>query len=464
LHKDERSISEKGLGSKNSQSGFALPSVLMLVVLLSLVAFSVLLLQHIRYLNAVADVARVKAELAAQSGVAYAATGRRAGEGREVLGFADSSRATVRTLPWGVMKLAIVQGVSGRITASRTAILGGTPPPEYKHALCFGNPSHQLILTGSTQITGDVAVGSMGVTVGTLPGEKQPAHLPVSGNLWKKPGIPLPEVNRQMLDACFAPFVSFLGGVSPSPEMRGLPQNPANASVGTSPTIPDSVETISLSGDMLFDLNVIRRERPLFVHVRGGLVLAQKTVVEGAVAFYVTGPVRIEGGARIDNAVIMSGDSIFVENGLTMRGQLIAPLITVGMNCTFTYPSVVCSYPFAGTKNRRIEFAAGDQCEGLVIVFRQPAATQWSMSHSVQDLLSLHRDATVVGAVYTEAPATIDGTVIGSVLVSDLYFYQAPTAYFGWLRLARIDRLKLPDGLAVPPCLGTGEGEVVEWL
>lgn len=454
---------QRFLKSGGGDLGFALPSVLMLVTLLTLVALSVLLLQHIRYLQAVTEVARVKADFAAQSGVARAAAEQSFREQGNLLRFADSSSAFVRTLPWGLMKLAVVQGASGRIKSARMALLGAAPPPEYKSAICFGGASRQLIMTGSTQIVGDISVGPMGTTVGTLPGEKQPPHLPVKGTVLRKTGTVLPSVDRQMVETSFAPFVSFLRGVFPSSPITIHPRSSGEGSQSTSGSIPDSAETIFLRGDVPFDLKLSRRERPLAVYVQGGLSISRTAVVEGAVAFYVSGAVRIESGARIDNAVVMSGDSIIVESGLTIRGQLIAPRITVGANCTFTYPSILCSYPLAASKSQKIDLAAGDRCEGMVILFRGTKGGQSSL-HDVQDLVVLHHDATVVGAIYAEVSATLDGTVIGSVILEDLYFYQAPTSYFGWLRSARIDRQKLPEGFVVPQALGTGKGEVVVWL
>ena len=155
----------KVMNNLERQRGFALPSILMLVTLLTLVALSVLLLQHIRYLQAVTEVARVKADFAAQSGVARAAAEQSFREQGNLLRFADSSSAFVRTLPWGLMKLAVVQGASGRIKSARMALLGAAPPPEYKSAICFGGASRQLIMTASTQIERCCGRSAKGLTV-----------------------------------------------------------------------------------------------------------------------------------------------------------------------------------------------------------------------------------------------------------------------------------------------------------
>src|SRR5690349_13724355 len=100
--------------SKPLEGGFVLPSVLLLITILSLVAISVMRLQLVRREMGLAAIARVKCEYAAESGIA-----RAIGEIRSevefsglVTGFSktfafdDGSTASVELRPWGVYLLA----------------------------------------------------------------------------------------------------------------------------------------------------------------------------------------------------------------------------------------------------------------------------------------------------------------------------------------------------------------------
>jgi hypothetical protein len=461
LERDRRTRSYTTLSIEKDQSGFALPSVLMLVTVLTLVAMAILLMQHLRYLQSVSDMARVKADLAAQSGIALAASQREFREDPLLVRFSDSSSASIRTIPWGLLKLAVVEGASGRMRSTRVALLGAVPPSSYRNAICFSGSSRQLIMTGTTAVAGDVVVGPMGVAVGALPGAARPPRLPVAGNVVRNAQVSSPALDGELLERSFAPFVAFLEGNLPT----GIERAPIGDSTGSSHGISDSTECLVWNGGSVFALSVSRHSKPLRVYVLGSLSFASNAAVEGAVAFYVSGSVQIETGARIDNAVIMSGDSIVVESGVNMRGQLIAPRVLVKTNSTFAYPSVICSYEFIGAGKQSLELSAGCRCEGMVCFIRGANAPQ-SNSHDVQNLALVDRDATVVGALYANGPVTLDGTVIGSAIVRDLYFYEAPTSYFGWLRSARIDRHKLPEGYVVPQAFGdrNGKGEVVTWM
>jgi hypothetical protein len=73
--------------------------------------------------------------------------------------------------------------------------------------------------------------------------------------------------------------------------------------------------------------------------------------------------------------------------------------------------------------------------------------------------------ATVTGAIYSDGKITLDGTVLGSVLTHDFYFYEAPTTYLGWLRGGIIDRVNLPKGFLAPiGFCSTFHLDVLDWL
>jgi hypothetical protein len=438
----------------SGEEGFALPSVLMLMLILTLLAMSVLLMQHLRRMQAVMDVARVRADLAAQSGIARALSEPSSGRGNQTYEFADSSVAVVRIRPWGLITLAKSEGRASRARASRTALLGSTPPACYRYALTFGNPSRQLILTGSATITGNLALGPMGATVGTLPGERQPRHLPVTGSVHRGAPSFLPPFESRTMDAAFSVFDKFLGGQLPESgsDSRAVHTEDLNA-------LADSVETARMQGNIHITQRLIRREHPLEVYVQGNLDIGRGAAIEGLVAFYVTGSARVSSGARCENVVLMCGGPATIDSGVVMRGQVIAPSITVGPDAKLMYPSVLCSREVTGVRSaRKIELSRHSRTEGMVILLRGRGG------NASKDIVTVGREATVFGAIHAEGTMTLDGRVEGTALFEDLFFYQAPTSYHGWMRSGRIDRSALPEGFAVPPALSPGKGEVMLWL
>lgn len=438
----------------SSEKGFALPSVLMLMLILTLLAMSVLLMQHLRRMQAVMDVARVRADLAAQSGIARALCEPSVGRGVHTYEFADSSVAVVRRRPWGLLTLAESEGRASRARASRTALLGATPPEGYRYALTFADPSRQLILTGSATIAGDLALGPMGATVGTLPGERQPRHLPVSGSVRRGGASYLPPFESRAMDAAFSSFDKLLEGQFPEsgPDGRAVHTTELHA-------LTDSVETAFMQGKVHIGQRLIRRKHPLEVYVEGDLSLGGGAVLEGLVAFYVTGSAIVSCGSRCENVVLMCGGPVEIDSGAVMRGQVIAPSITVGPDARLLYPSILCSREASGARSaRKIDLLRRSRTEGMVILLRSRGG------NAAMDIVKVNPEATVFGAIHAEGAVTLDGTVEGTALLEDLFFYHAPTSYHGWIRSGRIDRGALPGGFAVPPALNGGRGEVMLWL
>ena len=66
---------------------------------------------------------------------------------------------------------------------------------------------------------------------------------------------------------------------------------------------------------------------------------------------------------------------------------------------------------------------------------------------------------------FSSSRLTMDGDMVGSAVATDLFFYEPPTSYFGWMRSGSINRVGLPKGLLIAP---TFEGKhplsVLEWL
>ncbi len=81
------------------------------------------------------------------------------------------------------------------------------------------------------------------------------------------------------------------------------------------------------------------------------------------------------------------------------------------------------------------------------------------------DGIVLENGASITGAVYCGEKMTLDGTVVGTVITNDFYFYQSPTRYYGWLRSGTIDRRALPKGYMMPIGLSSDKQlAVIDWL
>ena len=169
----------------------------------------------------------------------------------------------------------------------------------------------------------------------------------------------------------------------------------------------------------------------------------------------------VEKGASIDHALLFSDISIDLKEGVAVSAQLIAPSITMNTGAIARYPSVLLSMHVAltDTTKQHITLSGNARAEGIVALVAGSDLTP------AENLIKLGPQATVVGTVYSNTRVQLDGTVVGTVLTKDFYFYEAPTTYLGWLRSGAIDRTKLPSGFLVPPGFDhTLRLDVLEWL
>ena len=259
-----------GLGARfwipsaiRADHGFALPSILFLITILTVVALSVISFVAVQHQLALRDIAKLKAEYAAQSGIA-AMCAQSGGIVRSV-GFDDGSRAQVTVTPWGMYQIVRSEGRFGKESSVRVALAGLRPSGEFRNALVFSNPNHELVLAGGCSITGDVVVGLAGVTTGKLRNIPAPSGVPITGRITQEPSPALPVVRTDQLRSETYNYPAPPNGTkSASVEFAKTPEGALRLG-----TIPDSMEYVYIAGNASFTDTVTRREQPLSIVVNG---------------------------------------------------------------------------------------------------------------------------------------------------------------------------------------------------
>jgi hypothetical protein len=441
--------------------GFALPSVLFLVTILTLVALSVLLLDYLDRQIALRTVARVKAEYAAQSGVARLLEELSTSGGSiepftpRRYRFEDGSEAFVCVQPWGIYQMVESEGSCRGLFRRRYACVAARPPEAFQQALVLGTTQHQLVFTGTSHITGDISIGQGGATTGSLYGYPTPVSLPLNGHVTNGgTSKGMPQVDREALHAVRQYYENLLVH-KPPPEAKVA----ALASGEPICSVADSVDIVYASGRLNFQRDsLLCRTRPLVIVASGSVLCFHGGAkMVGPLTIVSEDSVFIGCSVTLDHLVLYSQRAIKVEAAHLASSQLLGPRISFDSTTSATYPSALISITPAGSSLTRqsICLKAGSSVEGFIYLdspFRDDVVTVESGAH-------------VTGAVYSSSRVTLDGTVEGSVLAGDLFFYEAPTTYLGWIRSGTIDRAALPDGFLIPPLfLGKHSSGILEWL
>ncbi|HAL57047.1 MAG TPA: hypothetical protein DCP63_11390 [Bacteroidetes bacterium] len=452
------------------EAGYALPSILYVIFLLFLVTSSVLLLRFIQRTLVLRDVASVKAEYAARNGVTEACAIARSGASKDLgswrnkeLVLKGGGRAIIDARPWGLFFKITSRGEFAGSHAYRYALVADLPAQSLQHALIFAQRDHQLVLSGTSTIRGDVVVSQHGIAVRHLAGPPPSAASGVRGNVLRQSEPTLPVFDPPFLKEVISSYRSLLRG-----DLRTTVHSARAIRVASSARLssilmqlPDSIEHVFVEGDALFDSLAYRRPSAPIIVASGSVRIKEGGTLSGLMTVISARQITIGAGAFLEHVVLFSPDSIVVERQSRFSAQLLAPVVQLHEGSAGTYPSAILSLP-SGRKelsSQSIHLRSGSSVEGFVGLLSLGGASYHD--HRIE----LESGARVVGAVYSDNAMTLDGSVIGSVLTRQFYFYDSPTVYFGWLRSARIDREALPQGFLVPPGFSPSpQLRILEWL
>jgi hypothetical protein len=448
------------------EHGYALPSVLFLITILSVVILSILALQYFQRQNIQTATAKVKADYAAQNGISKIFSELKLKSDLPLIGqaiersydLADGEKVSVTLEWWGFYLYVRSIGSFRRINETRFALVGQTPTERFKNSLVFSNKNHQLVLTGSTHIKGDVMVGPPGVSIGTLSNYPTPRIIPIEGKVKRDLKIDIQDFDftnqYDYYDALFSGTIP--GGVEHANVQHFQSESQLHISSGM---IKPETKYIVIKGNAIIDSALIRREHPLYIAVDGEVTFGTDVHIDGIVCIASSQSMRIHRTTHIDGSLLYSRKEIIVEPDAILSAQIIAPSIQIETGAKMSYPSALVSYIKKNNAQQNgIHIKKGGQVEGTIIV-----ATEDKTNNSV--FLNIESAAKISGFIISNNPITLDGSVDGCVQTKDFYFYESPTTYLGWLRSALIDREALPKSTLMTVGIDSlSQLHVLDWL
>ncbi|MBI5216808.1 MAG: hypothetical protein HY960_13735 [Ignavibacteriae bacterium] len=438
-----------------------------MLVILSFIAGSVISIQYFKNQMVLRDIAQVKALYAAESGIAKVLASCENQDAIETslnqsplnIIFPDSSKTMVEIKPWGVFLLVQSRGKFRKSEVMRSAFVADIPSSVFDNALVFGNRNHQLVFSGTSSVTGDVIVGQSGVTVGNLRNRTSPIKIPVSGKISRELNPDFPIFHSFPFEQQITFYEKLLR------HEAQINQHQAMVFVQEaeirSKTIPDSINYVFVKGDAHLNAKIQRRDIPLYIIVEGNVSLAGITVLEGLITIIAAKRIDVREQTFVQQGILFSKDSITIATSKTVSGQFISPVIHIESDAFLTYPSVVFSTPLSSfpLEKQEIKLKSGSKVEGMIALISRNNIEQ------PERIIIIEEGATIIGTVFSDNKVTFDGTINGTVVTKDFYFYESPTTYYGWLRGGTIDRTNLPTGYLLPSGFtNQARLSVLEWL
>jgi len=446
------------------QEGFALPSVLYMITILSLLILSIVMLKYFYQQNALLSVAQVKSDYAAIDGVnraivelnSHAISPQFGMEIAREYDFGQNGKAVVKIQHWGLYYAIFSEGWVGRVRTQRHAVIANMPTSQFENALYFANTEHQLVMTGSAQIKGNVITGISGVTTGTIANFPAPLKKPIEGNIKREisPSLSLGGWKQQV-----EYFAKIQKGEAQISSSWGNSKYVGSSFILDNNSVTDELNSIVVNGNLVINNYVKRRPKPLYI-LCNRVIFEQGAELKGLVAILSREEIVVPHNVSIQSAILFSSTLVQVDSNCTFSGQILAPAVEISSGARLDYPSTVVSFQSDDSKiaGQGITLRNGSLVEGALALL-----TEGNLP--IQNtLINIEPGAKVTGAVVCEGAITLDGSVAGTVLTKEFYFYEAPTVYMGWIRTGHINREELPLSYLVPTGFGkSNKLDVLEW-
>ena len=352
----------------------------------------------------------------------------------------ESRRVSLTVEPFGAQLYVRSVAQQRRSRATARALIGEVPPADFLNAVVLWDTESRMHVAGHTVITGDVVVGERGLRESTFQRRRFTGR--VDGTVH--------EVRD--LDAPFADFGFFTGAVDRAEDMLGnglsdpVPTEPFDGR-GLARHLPSDNPVWREQGSLqLTSADSTRLARPITV------VATQDLTVEGPLALHpgtrliAGGTLTLRHGAVGQEVFAYGRRGVVLEDTVQCAGQFFSQeRVRVQDDATLSHPSVLYVAGAADVVGGGIEILDRSVVDGTVV--HPPLG---SPPTRPRGRILIEPQARVRGAVYNAHETEMHGTVIGSLLTHQLYFYESPTHYVNWLLDAAVEVPGRPETYLLP--------------
>ncbi len=382
----------------------------------------------------------------------------------ETIPLLDDNTAEITIEPWGgFLQVTSHAGYKKGMETIRV-LLGEKPPAAFQQAVHIGGVKYPLVLTGKTQIIGDVTVGPKGVEKGSIKGRGFEGEKLVDGKIIRVEHPEMPYFNDKLFQETVERYQTML--LYPSDDQSEI----------TDGWIDDAVFQNFQSKTIFIDGNVViqnlgltdRIQGPLVISCSGDMILQGENQLDRFVELVSGGKLLVQNQMLLEDCILYGEEGIEIQGPGQLRAQFFSPGdIVIQNQVVLEYPSVIyCQGHVVGnTLEGKVLLHENAVVKGTVILHSNSEQVLSSMNGMLTDL---DAGSKFVGAIYSDHYIRLSGTVFGSVVTEEFYLYLSPTTYLNWLLDTAINRNQLPRNFLMPllfsekPGLGILDWEIVK--
>ncbi len=350
----------------------------------------------------------------------------------------DSTGTITSTNYGGFLKISSSSQVKKqKITLE--VLAGAIPDSVFDYAIALKDTNSSLSVTGSTNINGDIASGSNQIERSTFKGF--PFRGSFTGEAKKKNMRDFfPALQYESLEVQLDRHTSFFESDRKNQfTVRDLSEL-AQSQAGDSLYFADSQEW-SVNQTTTFPKDIV-------VLVEGNLTITGDGNLGTYTTFIARDTLSIGGSVTATHAILSAGTFMELRDQVSMNAQLISKgRIQLRDQVYLTYPSMVytSTTTFLGEQQEVIHLQEESTVDGTLVY---PIET--GRFNREQFRIKIDENALLRGSIYNQGQTELTGTVYGSVLTKQFFFYESPTTYINWIKDAEIDINQRPQDFIVP--------------
>lgn len=441
-----------------NEEGSALLTVLIVIVIITVFIGAVLFGIVIQNRFIQEDINETKARYAAEAGIAvfldntpYRSIKR---DTSTTFFIQDSTEIRLTAKPFGgFLDIESKAHAKGKEKTIRV-LAGALSTDVFEYAVVLGDTSSVLMVTGSTQMKGDILTGQIGTRSTDFKGT--PFSGSIEGEREQRRGELLPDFDMEFItnqeerfgasfnNEQYRAYLSrYEGSSSPPVQEKDTLYFEESISWVSQDSIacPDDL-TIVVNGNAVFNGN--------YHFGRFTRIIVKDTL-------------QVGGSVTGHNLLLYAGKSIQIGGSAALSAQAISgDDIIIRDNAYLKYPSLLYSgQEFSEERKEYIIDIRGESIVDGTVLY--PIQTNNFTSELFR--IRVSDQATVRGGIYTLGQTELEGTVLGTLLTRQFYFYESPSSYINWLRNVVIDTSERPAHYVIP--LGFSENpeyEILDWF
>lgn len=324
----------------------------------------------------------------------------------------------------------------GHATVTIQALVGETTTLPFQLSTVVLDSRNTLTLTGNTTLKGDYAISNNDITTSSFRG------FPFRGTL---EGSPAKDTVSVALD--YAKYQKKNEAYKALFEEVNLNRFQVSNLTSIHSQLAES-DTLYISESLELELGAEEQSEPITLIVEGNLLLSGTMKFPDFSEIIVSDSLAISGELKGNFIQIYAGDYLSISDDVQLSAQVISGgSIEVNDQAYLTYPSVLYSQKDAYAGGSRSAISINDQSivDGTILFPIKP-----SLINQEQLKVMVDTTALVRGAIYTKGLTQLFGSIHGTVITNQFYFYESPTSYFNWIKDATIDLTQRPKEYVVP--------------